>query len=355
MSMKLILKPSFRTVILWLSLYAFFCVMFWRVHSWFSVLHSLMIVVSLMALCLFESEVLVRYFLFKGKSWLFYTLTFITVILYSWLNLFSSLSLADLMGVYLPIKPHAAVQDYSSFDFVPPYMTRVFVNLFAVFAIVISCFQKKELDNLKIQTDLKNESLGIELRYLKSQINPHFLFNALNNVYSLVYMHDEKAPESILRLSEMLRYVMVDCQAETIPLEKEIKYIDNYIDFRLMKIEGTPNVVFEKKIENDGCAIIPMVLQPIVENCFKYSGIENAPDGFIKLEFVQNHDEMTFHARNSVKSQMRITTSSEQKVGIGLANVRKRLELYYGERFSMDVLDENGVFEVVLTVKENKK
>ncbi|MCQ2314231.1 MAG: histidine kinase [Bacteroidales bacterium] len=353
--MKLILKPSFRTIILWLSLYAFFCVMFWRVHSWFSVLHSLIIVFSLVVLCLFESEVLVRYFLFKGKTWLFYTLTFITVILYSWLNLFSSLSLADLMGVYLPIKPHTAVNDYSNYDFVPSFMTRVFINLFTVLATVISCFQKKELDNLKIQTDLKNESLEMELRYLKSQINPHFLFNALNNVYSLVYMHDEKSLESILRLSEMLRYVMVDCQAETISLEKEIKYIDNYIDFRLMQFEYTPNVVFEKKIENSDCVIVPMMLQPIVENCFKYSGIENAPDGFIKLEFVQNNDGMTFRARNSVKSQMHIATSLEQKAGIGLANVRKRLELYYGERFLMNVSDENGVFEVVLTVKENKK
>ena len=89
----------------------------------------------------------------------------------------------------------------------------------------------------------------MELRFLKSQMTPHFLFNALNNIYSLVYIKDENAPKSILKLSDMLRYVMVDCQVDLISLEKEIKYIDAYIDFHQMSMETNSNVIFDKKIK----------------------------------------------------------------------------------------------------------
>ncbi|MCB0655761.1 MAG: histidine kinase, partial [Saprospiraceae bacterium] len=122
---------------------------------------------------------------------------------------------------------------------------------------------------------LQKEKLETEIKFLKSQINPHFLFNALNNIYTLSMMESKLAPDNILRLSEMLRYVLYDCNEEQVPLRKEIHYIRNYVHFYLLKDSSGLNVKLDLDESHPEKPIAPMLLIPFVENAFKHSKIED--------------------------------------------------------------------------------
>ena len=190
----------------------------------------------------------------------------------------------------------------------------------------------------------------MELRYLKSQINPHFLFNALNNIYSMVYTHDDNAADGVLKLSEMLRYVLVDCQAEMIPLSKEIKYIENFIDFQMMRMAGQRDVVLEQEVEKEDFMIAPMLLQPIIENCFKYSRLETHPDGYVHVKVQQSGNTFRFVAENTVAENAKtlVPVNETKKSGIGQINVRQRLMLHYGENYVFDIEQDKGIYKVTI-------
>lgn len=240
-----------------------------------------------------------------------------------------------------------------------PFLIRVVLFTAAVGISVISILQRAEKDSQKIKDDLKSEKLDMELRFLKSQMTPHFLFNALNNIYSLVYTKDENAPDSVLKLSDMLRYVMVDCQVDLISIDKEVKYIDAFIDFQQMSMENRSNVIFEKNIGNNNFKIPPMILQPLVENSFKHSRLVNDPDGFVHFYLIQENNDLIFIARNSIKG-MSITIADSNKKhqsGIGLDNVKKRLDLYYGNNYSLNALQEEKSYVVTIKIgdKYNEK
>ena len=195
----------------------------------------------------------------------------------------------------------------------------------------------------------------MELRLLKSQMTPHFLFNALNNIYSLVYTGDKNAPQSVLKLSDMLRYVMVDCQVDLISIDKEIKYIDAFIGFQQMSMENKSNVIFEKKIDNHDFKIPPMILQPLVENSFKHSRLVSDPNGFVHFYLLQEGNSLIFIARNSIKGMSLSVVDSNKKSahsGIGLENVKKRLELYYENNYSFEAKQEDDKYVVTIKIGE---
>ncbi len=228
------------------------------------------------------------------------------------------------------------------------YMVRL-VWFIAIYAVtVIFYYQRKENEDKIIANRLKSEKLDMELRYLKSQINPHFLFNALNNIYSMVYTHDDNAADGVLKLSEMLRYVLVDCQAETIPLSKEINYIENFIDFQMMRMEGPRDVRFEKDVETEDFMIAPMLLQPIIENCFKYSRLETHPEGYVHVRIQLKDNKFCFEAENTVAEIAKsvIFVSDDKKIGIGQKNVQQRLMLHYGNDYLFDIEQDNSFYKV---------
>ena len=228
------------------------------------------------------------------------------------------------------------------------YMVRL-VWFIAIYAVtVIFYYQRRENEDKIIADRLKSEKLDMELRYLKSQINPHFLFNALNNIYSMVYTHDNNAANGVLKLSEMLRYVLVDCQAEMIPLSKEIKYVENFIEFQMMRMGGRRDVYFEKNVEKEDFMIAPMLLQPIIENCFKYSRLESHPDGYVHVSVYQSGNTFRFEAVNTVAENAKpiIVFSDDKKSGIGQVNVQQRLMLHYGENYLFDIEQDKGIYKV---------
>lgn len=206
------------------------------------------------------------------------------------------------------------------------------------------------LDERKlIEQQTKEQQMQQELKYLRAQINPHFLFNALNCIYSLSLTQDEKAPDSVLKLSEMLRFVIDDCQADEVPISKEVAYIANFIDFQKIRMEKEPNIEFICNIENQTFGIPPMLFQPMVENCFKHSRIIDDPSAFIKISINQEGEHLTFVAENS-KHKNVFKQTDDERTGIGVNNVRQRLELIFGTDYSFDITETENIYKTELKI-----
>ena len=200
--------------------------------------------------------------------------------------------------------------------------------------------------NILHQEKIMEEKLKTELQLLKAQINPHFLFNALNNIYSLTYMKSEKAPESVLKLSDMLRYVLDDCSNDSVPLSGEITYISNFIEFYKMKIPGERNIRFDHSAEKPEIKIAPMVFIPFVENCFKYSRLEEDKHGYIKISLTESSGNISFEAVNSMFKGRPINEGS----GKGISNVRQRLEIIYQGKYELNTFESDNKFTVKLNL-----
>ncbi len=169
---------------------------------------------------------------------------------------------------------------------------------------------------------LKSEHLNW-LKFLKSQINPHFLFNTLNNIYTLSMLKSDQTPDMILKLSNMLRYILYECSdKDKVPIAKEVAYIRNYIDLQLLKDSEIKNIHFEEGIK-DNVAIAPMLLIPFIENSFKHSRIEDTEKGWINIKLSCNRKEIFFSCENSLPA---VEYKKDKTGGIGIENARRRLE-----------------------------
>lgn len=217
------------------------------------------------------------------------------------------------------------------------------MTISCVTAILLETFiyaQQKEKSAALTKAELKES----ELKFLKMQINPHFLFNALNNIYALSVIDSNKTQESISNLSEMLRYVIYDCEQPQVPLEKELAYIANYIELFKLKSSKEFDISFVKEIEDDQAMVAPMLFVPYIENAFKHSGIEKGEKHFVHISLVQSGRHIEFSVKNSLPET---PGSLDSQGGIGLPNVKKRLELLYQEKYELDI-SKTTVFKVNL-------
>ncbi len=196
----------------------------------------------------------------------------------------------------------------------------------------------------------KNENLQTELKLLKSQINPHFLFNSLNNIYALSAINVTKTQQSISYLSDMLRYVLYECESPFVPLTKEITYIEDYIKLFTLKSSKTYPIETNFMISDNSINIAPMLLIPFVENAFKHSNIEKINNTFIKINITTNKDSISFRIENSVGKKEVVKDSVG---GIGVENVKKRLSILYPEKHSLEIYENENLFKVELNLKYN--
>ena len=338
-----LLERLYKWGVVWIVLF----IIFFAVHSngnyLFRAVSSLCFVGMAVLSVLFINKVLIEYLLKKNRLVFFILMSLLAIPLWS----VASIALDACLLHFIGGEPFADIFDFPRF-FVA-FLVRLIWFIAAYALVVIFYYQRKENEEKIISDQLKSEKLDMELRYLKSQINPHFLFNALNNIYSMVYTHDDNAADGVLKLSEMLRYVLVDCQAEIIPLSKEINYIENFIEFQMMRMGGERDVVLEQAIEKDDFMIAPMLLQPIIENCFKYSRLESHPEGYVHISIRQAGNSLCFVAKNTIASNAMPFMGNgggEKKSGIGQKNVQQRLMLHYGENYSFDIEQDNGTYKV---------
>lgn len=195
---------------------------------------------------------------------------------------------------------------------------------------------------------LEKEKLETEMKFLKSQINPHFLFNALNNIYSLTLIKSEQAPAQLLRLSDMLRYMLYDCKVDKVPLQAEVDYLKNYIQMKLLKDSGGLQVTMDIQEDLPQLTIAPLLFIPFVENAFKHSKIEDLVHGWISIQLQTKGEQVCFGVKNSIPSK---SYTKDRVGGIGLDNVRRQLELMYPNQYFLDIEKKSDAFNVQLNIE----
>jgi hypothetical protein len=191
---------------------------------------------------------------------------------------------------------------------------------------------------------IENEKLNAELSFLKAQINPHFLFNTLNNIYALAEDRSEQTAPAVMKLSSIMRYVLTEARNDLVSLDKEIQFISDYIELQKMRSSNKTLVSFVVKGDTAGRQVSPLIFLPFVENAFKY-GISAREISPIEILLEVNDQFIQFKARNikHINTSVRIDNT-----GIGIQNTRRRLELLFPNRYTLDIADERLSYMVNL-------
>ena len=194
---------------------------------------------------------------------------------------------------------------------------------------------------------LERDNLAMELDFLKSQVSPHFLFNILNSIYRMSEKNDPETPATILRLSNLMRYVLYQGKDDEIQLSKEVEFIMNYID--LARIRYGDKVPLQTDIAaiDEPYKIVPLILIPFVENAFKHGPDRSRNDSRVDVSLKITDDTLLLTVKNGVNHLAEKPTIG----GVGLQNVRRRLELHYPKRHSLDMTETNNSYIVKLSVK----
>ena len=203
--------------------------------------------------------------------------------------------------------------------------------------------------NIAHQQALANAKNDLEFKLLRSQISPHFIFNALNNIYAMVYIKDERAPETILQLSEMLRYTIDFCQKDEVEVTKECDYIENYIRFQQPRTGSSGIVRFRHDIQDQSLCIPPMLLLPFVENCFTHGDLSPEAAHGIDIALTVTGERLEFTTVNAKRRTALPVRKTRESTGI--ANVRQRLQLYYKDHYTLLTDDGETLFRVELQIQ----
>lgn len=190
------------------------------------------------------------------------------------------------------------------------------------------------------------EKLSSELSFLKQQINPHFLFNALNSIYSLVLPHSEQASDSVIKLSMILRYMLYETDKPQVSIEKELEVMRDYLALQRLKFNDVTSVSFSIKGETKGYTIEPLLLLTFIENAFKY-GADNSTPSFININIVIEKHYLNMYVENKIVVRNRGGENS----GIGISNIKRRLDLIYDGKYSLDIEQNDDIFSVKLKIK----
>jgi two-component system LytT family sensor kinase len=224
------------------------------------------------------------------------------------------------------------------------YISTVFTStLFILFSIILH-FTVDWFLNERIQRDLENQRLTAELALLKSQINPHFLFNSLNSIYSLAYQRAENTPEAILKLSEIMRYMLYECNDNKVDLANELQYLQNFIDLQKIRFGDNSFVNFEVEGIITNQQIVPLLLISFIENAFKH-GVANDANAPIQLKITVDDHHLHFYMHNRKHLHNRDAAG-----GIGLNNVKRRLKLLYPNQYHLTINDTVDTYTCELSL-----
>lgn len=252
--------------------------------------------------------------------------------------------------IFNRILPNQEIRDSVLAQLPPPAMRLIGRGIMALLPLILSALvrnaqllRQKEAEKLILQ----NRMLEAETTALRAQINPHLLFNTLNNIYSLVQLGSDKSGTAILQLSDILRYAIYDSAAKFVPLKSELNYLRAYIQLQLLKDENIENVRYVLPEADPGLMIAPMLLVPFVENSFKHSKFEDLQNGWIEVDIRLQGQRLIMDVGNSLPKEPH---SKDGVGGVGLENVRRRLELLYPERHDLQITQDHRSFEVHLEI-----
>jgi sensor histidine kinase YesM len=272
---------------------------------------------------------------------------FIKALLFFFIAFYGLFCLVNLYKVFVyPNFDMAVVTDWSAYSPVK-FVSDFFINnLGAIGALILV---KLLLNHSEIQQktlSLEKEKSQLELKSLKNQLNPHFLFNTLNNIYTLSLLNSPKTSDSIARLSEILDYILYQCNSPKVPLKNEIVLLENYIGLEKLRYDDRLKVIFNKNIEKEH-EIAPLILLTLVENAFKHGAEEDMGSPTINIALNVTDQVIDFRVENSYLPHHEQV--KEQK-GIGLENLQHQLELIYGKNHTLNFEKKANTFKVTLKI-----
>jgi two-component system LytT family sensor kinase len=197
---------------------------------------------------------------------------------------------------------------------------------------------------------LEQDKLQAELKFLKAQVHPHFLFNTLNNLYALTLKKSESAPEIVLKLSDLLNYMLYECNSELVPLKKEIELVENYVALEKLRYGDRLDASLNVKVDNPETKVAPMLILPFVENSFKHGVSGETENAWVSIDITLKNNQLTIKVDNS-KSNGETKDERKYREGIGLKNVKRRLELLYEGDYELKILDTDESYLVVLRIE----
>ncbi len=231
----------------------------------------------------------------------------------------------------------------------PRFYPGSYAIFFLVYAIgtsiaVTQRWLKAEQKNKAVE----NEKLSTELSFLKSQINPHFFFNTLNNIYSLAIVQSDQTAPAVLKLSAIMRYILTETKQDWVPLTKEIKFISNYIELQQVRLTDKVSIHFNITGETEQVMVAPLIFIPFIENAFKY-GISTREKTSIVIDLHVTGNSIDFKVSNPIAATQ---IDPAEKTGIGLQNTRRRLELLYQEKHELLITNQNNNYSVHLILHQ---
>jgi two-component system, LytTR family, sensor kinase len=217
------------------------------------------------------------------------------------------------------------------------------VFIFSTAIKLIDQWLKAEQKNKQIE----NEKLNAELSFLKAQINPHFLFNTLNNIYSLAADKSDRTPDAVMKLASIMRYVLTEAKNDSVSLDREIQFINDYIELQKMRTTKKTSICFAVEGDPSGIQVSPLVFLPLVENAFKY-GISNREMSPISIWMKIKDRAVHFQVKNN--KHLNGNFKPTNNTGIGINNTRRRLELLYPDHYKFDIQDEESTYTANLNI-----
>ncbi len=197
--------------------------------------------------------------------------------------------------------------------------------------------------------NIKSEHLETELSFLKSQINPHFFFNTLNNLYALTLENSKAAPEVILKLSDLMRYTIYDGKESSVLLGQEVIFIENYLALQRIRLHKKSEITFQQNIGNLKLAVPPLLFVIFLENAFKH-GVETLRDNaIVDIQLTEKERVVKFYILNNYDHEER-----KKSNGLGLENIKRRLKLLFGDHYKLEIVDQENTYRVYLTINLNQ-
>ena len=343
---RMVAMKTGQHIVFWLVAYLFFILFFGRANRDYptTIIFASMLFPLAIITGYFLNYFLIPRYLYKGKYWQFALFIGYTLVISMWFETMISLFIFIIVNDYEFYK-----LDPASFDVVFLLVGLYFIIIgFIAIEQVKRAFEMKK-ENTRLEKDQLETNLKLreaELKLLKAQIHPHFLFNTLNNLYGLTLEKSDLAPQLVLRLSDLMDYMLYKCQGSQVDLKNEIEHIRNYIEIERIRYAKKLKLDFKFSGKLNNQPIAPMLLLPFVENAFKHGVSKQIENPFVKIDIVIQNTDLQVTVENS-KNKNAVFAEDYTK-GIGLQNVKKRLVLLYPEKHKLEIISGETDFKINL-------
>jgi len=343
--LQFITSPKFRIVwhiLFWMVSLVFFTFFFGHQEKEYR--YTFYFVAVLLPITMLATYILIYYVIPRfliTKKYFGFSLRALLVVLFSvWLG-----TLAIFLMLFFFMYGDGPQMDASTIDIYFLTVGMYFVILMAVVIKLFKLWYEKQQKEGKLET----EKLQAELNMLKSQIHPHFLFNTLNNIYSLSLQKSDSTPEMLVKLSEILHYILYECDGAFVPLEKEVVLLKNYTDLEKIRYNKRLELIWNMPEPSPVIEIAPMILLPFVENAFKHGVSKKREKSSISIELHAYDEILEFSVKNDKPSRKQLVLESG-KHGLGLVNVKHRLELIYPGMHKLEITEMETEYSINLVI-----